>query len=69
MWPGGFSGVGARWRVAPSEGPGWGAQGSCPPQTPGPLQSPSLALCKLPLAFLLKSHGAQKRPRSGGDTG
>ena len=56
--------VGVGGRVAPSEGPGWDAQGSRPP-----LQSPSPALCKLPLAFLLKSHGAQKRPRNSGDTG
>lgn len=27
-------------RVAPSEGPGWDAQGSCPPQTLGSCRAP-----------------------------
>ena len=61
--PGGDGGQGG-----PLQGARLGRPGELPSPDPGALQSPSPALCKLPLAFLLKSHGAQRRPRNGGDT-
>lgn len=62
--PGDGGGQGGPLRGARLGRPGW-----LPSPDPRVLQSPSLALCKVPLAFLLKNYGAQKRPRNGGDTG